>query len=371
MTELCALVGRHLREMTRGRLARTALVLFVIGIALAAWLGARSEQAAALMLLSAVLVLTLLVAGASLGAGGVLPEDRVAGREEWLATLSPPAWKRRLSAALAGWLLAMGLGLVGGLVAGASVALLRSDVELRSSLPLEGAIPEFLPDAVVLPADALSGEPRCTLELDVRPRFRSMHAAVDRVEVWWKTEGGEDTVREVSVRGPLRIELGPDSRAVALDVVTRGVELRVTGARILGAAVSPVLSLALAGLLLGLLVGCVAPVAVLISRRTTGQTAAAAACCLLLYGAVKGALLTFAGDLALGNAGVVASGVLRGVGLLAPDAPLLGVLTETAAFRAATPGGLSVALPALLYGAVALALVALPAPRRFTEGTNA
>lgn len=368
MSELLALIGRHLREMTRGRLARTAIILFLLGVVLAAWLGARSEQAGSLMLLAALLVLTLLAAGAALGAGGALPEDRIAGREQWLATLAPPAWKRRVAAALAGWLLALGLGTCGGAVAGLALSALRPDLELRASTPLgtfDGVALSDRPDGWAL-------EVRRTgmVDIDVRPRYRRVEALVDRVELEVVSNGRPESLT-ASVRGPIRFVVERVPQTVRLRVLTPGVTLHVREARLLHEIVSPLRALTLAGLLLGLLVGGVAPLAVFISRATTGQTAAAAACCLLLFGTVKGALLALAGDLDVGGPGALASYVLRAVGMLAPDTRLLSIYAETGALRAPQLAHLGAAVPALIHGLVAFALVALPVPRRLVEGANA
>ncbi len=378
MSELLALTFRHLREMTRGRLARAALVLFVVALVLAAWLGTRSAQAESLMLLGLVVAVALLAAGAALSAGGALPEDRVAGREEWLATLAPPAWKRRAAAALAGWTLAVALGTLGGFTAGIGVRILRPDVALRPSQALGNFDGHLLtadtPEWWELDIPRTKTNPEMWdrwLEVEVQPRYRSMLVPIDRVDIAVETDGvvvGKARTVTTSVRGPIRVELGKD-HSVRMRLLTAGVALRVGAVRTVNTKGSTVFALGWAGFLIGLLAGCVAPLAVLVSRLTTGQTAVAAACLLLLFGVVKGPLLTLAADLELGGAGEVAAKVLRGVGYLAPDASLLPLFGETAAHRVA--GGIGLAGPALLYGLVCLLLVSLPAPRRFTEGTNA
>ena len=158
MTELLALTGRHLRTSARSRAARAALVALAVGLFLAAYTG-RAMPSASLLLIGALFVVLLVVTGFAVGAGAVLPEDRVAGREAWLATLAPAGWKRRLAVVLAGWLLAVGLGVVGGALAGFVGGLARDDLAMRAwtAVPLPearmvgGAEPlrRGLPDPVV------------------------------------------------------------------------------------------------------------------------------------------------------------------------------------------------------------------------------
>ena len=368
MAELFALTGRHLRTTARSRPARAAAVALVLGLVLAAY-AARGMPSPSLLLVAALFVVLLVVTGFAVGAGTTLPDDRVAGREAWLSTLAPPGWKRRLAVVLAGWSLAALLGLLGGALAGLVGQLARDDLALRSWRPvplpearmLGGATPLELeiPDAL-----ATHGE----LELEVRPLVRSMKL-IDTADVVWTTEAGSDSLR-VPVRGPIRFTPPPGSRRVSLALMTADVRMRLVDARLLGPTRAPVPTLAWVGLLLGLCAGAVAPVAVLLSRATSGQTAAAGAFCLLLLGSVKDGMRDLAARLEPDGLQALVPAVLDGFAFLAPDAPVLSVLVDATALRAPPPGTLGAALPALAYTLLVALLACLPAPRAWRQGVN-
>ena len=324
---------------------------------------------ASLVLLGGLFVVLLVVTGFAVGAGTVLPEDRVAGREAWLATLAPPAWKRRLAVVLSGWLLAVGLGLVGGTLAGVVGTLVRDDIVPRAAravpMPEARMIGGSEPLRIALPADA---DPGSELELEVRPLIRGMNL-IDAATVVWSTETGSGSLR-VPVRGPIRLVPPEGSREVGLAIMTRNVRMRLVEARLLGRARAPVPVLAWVGLLLGLCAGAVAPVAVLLSRVTTGQTAAAGAFCLLLLGAVKGGMRELAARLEPEGFQSVVPVLLEGFAWLAPDAPILAVLVEATDQRAPPLGAFGLVLPALAYTVVVAVLASVPAPARLREGAN-
>lgn len=379
MRELGALLALHLRTVGRSRLARTIaliLVLGLVGVTLA--VGGRGDEASALTVLAALLVVALLAAGAAVSVGAILPEDRVSGRDEWLATLAPPSWKRRVAAALGGWALAAGLGLLGGLLAGGLVAALHPDTRFATHaavpLPAGARVPAAAREGqegaawvLALPAEVGSGARR--LELDVRPRFPRFAVLVNRVDVTWASAGARGEM-EVPVTGTIRLALPAGARRLRLALRSSDVSLRVLAARLLGTGRSPPVALAWAGLIVGLLAGAVAPVGVFVSRGTTGQSAVAAAAVLLLVGVLKHDLLALAADLDLQGAAGAATLVLRAAAHLAPDAPLLAVLGEANALRSCEGAGLAPILPALLYTAVALALAALPLPSRLAARAN-
>ena len=378
VTELLALIGRHLREITRDRLTRAVVVLFAVGIAVALYVGSQAVHGDALVVVAVLVFLAVGVAGVAVGVGSALPEDRVAGREAWLSTLAPAAWKRRVAAALAGWLLAVAGGALGGLLAGLAASIVPPAPVLHASravpVPAEAFVPAA-PDAGEAGATwtlpwAPPAQAGATLDLDVRPRFRRLVTPIDRVDLAW-TCGARQGELTTSVRGSVRIPLESGDDALQLASRTPHVDVRVLGARILCGPVPPPLALTLAGLLLGLLAGSVAPVAVLVSRATTGQTAAAAAACLLFFGTTRGALLDLATGIQGEGASAVASTVFGVVSRLAPDTPMFHVVSELSALRALGPAALALALPALLYTAVVLLLVAVPAPRARFEGVDA
>jgi hypothetical protein len=374
MAELAALFALHLRAVSRSRLARTVAILLAAGLLAAAAFGGASPLAVG----GALLLVALLAAGAALSAGAVLPEDRVSGRDEWLATLAPPSWKRRLAAALCGWALAAAVGLAGGVVAGGLVTLLDPDARFSTheAVPVFGralvpAAPEEGQEgaawALALPAQ--DGGGARAVELDVRPWYPRYAVPVHRAALTW-AGGGASGALEVPVRGTIRLDLPAEARSLRLALRSRHVNLRVLAVRLLGSGRPAWLALAWAGLVVGLLAGAVAPVAVFVSRRTTGQTAVAAAACLLLFGIVKVDLLALASDLELHRGAWFATFVLRSTSHLAPDVPLLGVLGETGALRSYESQGLAPLLPALVYTAAALLLATLPVPRRLAARAN-
>lgn len=370
LMEVWTLTARLLRTTLRSRAALATVLVFMLGVLVAAWLGVRESHVTGVLLFGPLALLAFVVTGAAVGASSVLPEDRAAGREEWLATLAPPAWKRRLAAVLSGWLLAVLLGTAGGLLLGALTAGLRPDVSLRTHRPL--ALPQETvsagaqrPVVLELVPVARSGD---VVEVEVRPRFR-LHGPgglVNRLRLRWRA-GAEQGEREVSARGAVRFEPPEGAARLELTSATPNVQLRVVAARWLGPQCSPVWALGLTGLLLGILAGAAAPIGVLLSRQTTGQTAAAAAFSLLLLGAARESLLAFAGSLEADGWTGGAPAVLQTVVWLAPDVAVFGVIEQVLA--GLVPAGLPVA--ALIYTVLATGVACVPAPRLGRSGESA
>ena len=363
MHELLALTQRHLRTTLRSRGARVAAATFLLTAGAAPLLVGPGAEGASLLLLVLLLVIVLFVTGFAAGAGTVLPEDRVAGREAWLAALAPPGWKRRLSVVLAGWLLVAGLGLAAGAVAGVVVRIAQPTVDLRiaHALPLAGT-PLLGGGAPVVIALPPAGAGLREIEIDVRPLFAGYEEApVDRVEVLWSTGAAQGRV-PASVRGPVRILPPEGAGRIELALLTPRVRLRLVAARRLGPARATIPTLAWAGLLLGLFAGAVVPVGVLVSRATSGQTAAAAAFSVLLLGTVKGGLLDLAARLAPTGLTSVVPALLGAFAHLAPNVRLLELLAETSAQRAPALGVLATAGPTLLYTVLVAALACVPPP---------
>jgi len=372
VAELLALTSRHLRGILRGRGARIGMLLFALGILATLLLPDPAAGGAGVALLGSLLVLVLFVTGLAVAAGSVLPEDRVAGREGWLSALAPAGWQRRLSVILAAWLLAVGFGAVGGLVIGIALPLARPGVALRAHAPVP------LPAGAVLTAggapvriEAVPGG--SDLEIDVRPLFSrtSSFAPVDRAEVSWTAADGSHGVIQASARGPLRLAVPDGATDLRLALRTPRIRLRLTAGRSLGAPRSIPLTLAWTGFLLGLLAAAVVPVAVLVSRTTTGQTASAAAVCLLLLGTTRHLLVSLAADLDVQGGLAFASGLLHALGRIAPDVPLLHLIGEAAALHAPGAAASALVLPVLAYTAVVGCLACVPAPRVLREGVNA
>ncbi|MDJ0520550.1 MAG: hypothetical protein QNJ90_00595 [Planctomycetota bacterium] len=369
MAELVALTSRHLRATLRGRATRAGAVLFVL--ALAATLLLPDASGGGLLLLAGLLVLTFFVSGFAVGAGAALPEDRVAGREAWLASLAPPGWKRRLAVVLAAWSLAVVMGVLGGLAVGGLALIARGDLALDTHEPI--ALPErallapgAAPTAVALPP----GGAGRTLEIDVKPLYRLQRAPPDRVRIAWSAAGQRGTL-EASARGPLRLVPPAGANSIELALETQRIRLRLAEARRLEPAGSPLVAIVWTGLLLGLLAGAVAPIAVLVSRATTGQTASAAAFLLLLFGATKHGLIGMAADLHIGGWLAFAPDLLRTVAWIAPEAPLLHLVAEAGALRAPGVAAAGLVLPALLYTAITAVPACVPAPAALSRGVNA
>jgi hypothetical protein len=178
--------------------------------------------------------------------------------------------------------------------------------------------------------------------------------------VRWRAGGtrGESTL----VYGaPLRLALPADARELALENGSRGVDLVLRSAHVLGEERAAWPSFLLAGLLLGLVGACLAPAAVLVSRFTSAATATALPLVLVLAGGLRPIVEAVA---RVGASGAEAFGVtvLRAALVVVPDLAPLAVLGEPAAGRALAVADLAAALPFLPYGLVALLLVTVPVP---------
>lgn len=369
MAELLALTSRHLRTTLRARAVRAGALCFVLALVATTLLPAASQGG--LLLLSGLLVLALFVSACAVGAGAALPEDRVAGREAWLAALAPPAWKRRLAVVVASWTLTVATGVLGGLAVGVLALASGRDMDLNAHTPVPLVGQPLLADGAEPVTIELPQEGGATqLEMDVRPLYRlSSGAPIDRVRVAWAA-AGERGAFVASARGPLTLSPPVGATSVRLALETKQVRLRLTAARRLAPAGGPLPAVVWTGLLLGVLAGAIVPVAVLISRGTTAQTASAAAFLLLLFGATKQGLFEMAADLDLGGLLAFAPGFLRGLAWIAPDAPLLHLVAEVGALRAPGVAALGLALPALLYTLLACIPACVSAPARLASGVN-
>jgi len=370
MRELLALTSRHLRATVRGRAARAGAALFVLALIAAVALP-EASRGGGLALLAGLFVLALFASGFSVGAGTALPEDRVCGREGWLAALSPPGWQRRLAVVLSAWILAVTVGTLGGVVVAALAAVSRPGLTVRTHTDLP------LPQDVVLTARAdrvalalTQDADRPDIEIDVRPLYLLHTAPIERARIAWEGGAASGTV-EISAHGPLTLRPPADATSLTLRLLTPGIRLRLGEARRLGAPHAPWIPLLWSGLLFGLFAGTVAPVGVLVSRVTTAQTASAAAFVLLLFGVAKHGLITLAGDLRPEGVMAVAPDLLRAAAWIAPEAPLLDLVAQAGALRAPGLAAAGPLGPALLYTVVAGVLACWPLPRGWVEGVNA
>jgi len=362
-----ALVGRHLQALRRGRGSRIALVagVLALGVVFLATQGPTHSTT----LLASFVVIGMLAFGAAAWAGALLPADRAEGREAWLATLAPSSAARRVAAAATGMLLAVVVAVAGG----ALLAVLLPDLEVRAHREVDLPEPVRLgvggraQASVVLDlGDALAAP--ATLQVVVAPLYFGWggEAAEDAtrlpLELDWRFEGAAESGAGSAVlaRGaPLAIAAPAGARRVVLSSGGQHVHVVVKSVRVLGDTCSPLLTLVLAGLVLGVAAAAVAPVAVAVSRWTSAPTATAAALVL----AVAGGLRFLLPDLAMPDAGrlhQMGLAVLRAAAHLAPDLEVLGRLGDPAAGRALSLPGLGGLLHLALYALLALVLVAWP-----------
>jgi hypothetical protein len=213
---------------------------------------------------------------------------------------------------------------------------------------------------------AASGAARL-IEVDIRPRFDFYRhgSPVDRIRMQWRA-GDEHGERDVSARGAVRFNVPAGADELKLASLTPHVQLRALAARRLGPPRSPLLGLAWSGFVLGILAGAAAPLAVLVSRRTTAQTAAAAAFSLLLLGAARSTLLELAGQMDPEGWTRIAPALLEAVAYVAPQVGFFGIFADV------VDGRIPAAFPfaALLYTGLAGLLACLPAPRALRQGAN-
>ncbi|MHC5009567.1 MAG: hypothetical protein ACYTG6_01310 [Planctomycetota bacterium] len=372
MREFPALVLRHLRAALRGRGARTLAIAAVITLGGTLLLPSAGTAAASTLILVALLLTGVFAFGTAAASGTLLPADRIQGREEWLATLAPPGVQRRLATAVAGMLLALGVALASAVIVGLVLGAGGRGPEVRAAAPLPAFEGTLLPagdgtegHAVVVVPGA-GGGPR-TLEVRLAPRYLRESATNVPAEVAW-TMGGEQGRATPAHGAPFRLDLPPDVETVALASASPDIALVVREARLLEGARSLFASLLLAGVLLGVGAASLAPIAVAVSRWTSGATAVTAPLVLVLAGGLRPLLAdvpTTSGDWAQ-RAGLE---VVRFASRLAPDMSALSVLAEPGAGRALSAADLGAALPLLLYAVAGLVLVLLPfGSRALREG---
>ncbi len=196
-----------------------------------------------------------------------------------------------------------------------------------------------------------------------RPPYALADAPLVTPRVAWRlgeTRGEAD----LAYGRPLRVPLAgvPAGAALEVENLSPRTWLFVREARILGRQTSFLGTLLVAGFLLGLAAAALAPVAVLLSRFTSGATAVLA-----------GLVLGLAGVLApvIGSTSVPTGGwseawgghILRGAGALAPDFSGLALLGEPGAGHALGASSLGGGWAPLGYALLGLFLVALPLPR--------
>ncbi len=373
MRDLFVLTGRHLRVALRSRLAWVLALVFIVAAHAGVILVPDASSAAGTIAVSALLALVFFVFSVSAGAGNVLPEDRRTKADEWLECLAPPAWKHRLSCVVAGWVLCLGVAIVGGAVASVVTSLWASDFTVRDVTAVDLAQGARIaraddetgpgaPRAFAVPGDGAGR----TLALSVRPRPRDPALLVDRVDLDWRGDDGSSGAVTVSVWQTMRLDVPARARSIELRNHSTDCGLFVRSSEVLGPARPLPLGLFWFGLWTGLMGAAAVPVAVFVSRFASGAVAGAAGFSVLFFGAVKAPMLELAEALADAT---WASVVLQTAALMTPDIGLLRLVGAYAAGRW-MPADAWRALPGVLgYAAVGtvLACVALPARWRGTS----
>lgn len=312
-------------------------------------------------------VLGGLAFGLAAGSASTLPGDRAEGRAAWLATLRPWSGARRVGAALGGAALAAATGALAagsiGLLAPA-VGLAR-EVRAADPLPLPAARrfrdprvgPEARPLTLDLGALAAGAQPR-TLDVGLKPLLLAdTQTLPDTYALGWRSASRSGRIL-VPFRGRLRLDLEPGDTAITLTLEEPTLDLVLRDGWVLGAPGSFALSLAWAGLLIGLAAAVLAPFAVAVSRVTSAPTAAGAALMLVLLSAMR-AVLPEAAVLGPGDPLQQSARALLGAAVaLAPDFSGLAPAIEPAAGRALGPSALT-GLATLLPHALGFALLLL------------
>ena len=362
MRDVLGFVGMDLRGALRARGAKGWAVFSLAALALTLAFAPGASALAGTWFAWVVGGLALLLAAAG---GALLPGDRLEGRADWLATLGPSAARRRAGAALATAALAVG----GALAAALTVGLLAPPLGLaRETL---AARPVRLDRPVSCRDASAGGAPRRIrgdlgpalgsagrLEVETRPRLGRTGARTAGPVTVAYAAGGEVGSVEVAWRGRLVVPLVAGTQTVDLDLVAGEQDLLLVRAWVLGAPQPFLLSWLWAGLLLGLAAACVAPLAVTLSRVTSGPTAAGAAVVVVLVAAMRSVLPEAALSAAPGAVEQSARKILEVALALAPDLSGLSAAVEPAAGRALGPDCLR-ALGPLLPHALAWSLLLL------------
>ena len=373
MREAGALIGRHLRAMLRGRSSRIALAASLI-VFLGVLLATRGDGVSrSTLTLASFLVVGVIAFGTAAWSGALLPADRAEGREVWLASLAPSGAARRVAAAVAGMLLAVGVAVVGSGLLAFVLPVVLPDASVRSAREIElpgrvrvGRARRSVPQATLDLGGPVA--PGAAIELVVSPLYFGVgqeapeDATRQPLRLAWTIRGDAESVEGSAVlpRGaPVTIALPAGARTFTLSSEGPRVDVVVKEARVLGEDRPLLLTLLLGGLVLGLTAATVAPLAVAISRWTSAPTATTAS----FVVAIAGGLRFLLPDLALPDAGrlhELGLAIVGAVSRLAPDLGPLGVLAEPAAGRALDGVGVGTLLPLFAYGAVGLLVVAWP-----------
>lgn len=374
MDRALGIVRAALARRTRSAGARLFVLVVPVVLAFSILLPARGVGAAAVALEGALVVLGVGAALVAAASAGSLPDDRTSGVLAWLAATACPRPMLRAAPAIAGALATLAATVLGAGVLAALLVLARLEVPTRATTPL--LVEEIVSGAprarsTVLVGLAGSVGERVPVELEIRPHFRSVEAAgvatVDAVATTSAGEGSSDPTRvelaSLPTRGRVDVDL-PAGRRVTLAATSEDVELSVVAARRVDGPASFVANVLRAGLLLGLALASLAPVAALLSRFLSASTAVTAALVLGAVGIVHGPLLALAAD-ARGVAGADAAGaILRATTWIAPDLSVVSAVAAAVEGHVIGAREFAGLLAPAAAGLVALVLLTLLPSRR-------
>lgn len=397
MRELWILTARHIRTTLRSRTTPVLGLLYLMALLAAIWLPGEARAEGGTVALLALGALLVVLASVVASSGALLPGDRLRGREAWIRSTAPPAWKHRVAPALAGAVLGVGAGVLGGFCTGIMLLMVAPQYAPRTPTPLamEGVdgraplirraqSPEEVGPTFVVPLAAEPETPPEWVELEIAPRIvvllrrdadtgerrATQYAAdllVDTVEASYAIDGGAWVTETIPVRSPWRIAVPANAREVQVRNHSHLRHLAVLRARSLGHAHGVIPTFLWAGLLLGIAAAAVAPVAVLFSRVVSASSATAAGFVVFLFGSLRAPLLEIAASLSLEGPTQLARGLIEAVGTLVPDLPSVYVLSELAAERAVDLGSSAALVAPLTYFGLGLLLLVVPMPASWRE----
>lgn len=375
--------------------ARVFSLSLLVALGLAVWLPSQGAAGAAVVLESVLVVIGVGAGLAAASSAGSLPEDRGSGVHAWLAATACPKSLLRAAPAVAGVVVTIVAALGATFVAATAMAVSGLDMPTRHTTPLrvtarmrkqlmsyddgprgtfereESFLTTFLPD--------LSGPPGTTVpvEIDVRPRFVDLGATdIGSVRISF----GSDEPSDGPSKGPsnaLSIDYGVTisvrGRSDVLMPAVKGLFFHsdnssanvstVSARRIDGPASFPA-NLLRAGLLLGLALASIAPVAALLSRFLSAASAVTAALVLAGVGALHGPLLSIAADARGIEGASIASAILEGATWLAPDLSVVGRTSEALVGHVLSLDAFAGLASPAIHATVALALLAFFPARR-------
>ncbi len=344
-----------LRRRVRSTGARFFVGSLVVGLACAIWLPSPGASGGAVALEGALVVIGIAAGLAAASSAGSLPEDRGSGIHAWLAATACPRAVLRAAPAVAGVVVTVAVSLGATSLAAGMLASSGIHVPTLRTTPL-AVVDSRIDD----PAGSVGST--VPVEIEFRPRFRSPEAAnVGSIGVAFDERLGP--IHPVTVRGRNVLEL-PTGRSTRVRSLDPGIDLTVVSARRIDGSASFLANVLRAGLLLGLALAAIAPIAVLLSRFLSASSAVAASLLLAGVGVLHGPLLELAADAQGVEGASIASAILHGATWLAPDLSVVARTSEALVGHVLSPAAFAGLSSPAIHGAIALLLLAfLPARR--------